>query len=107
MNQINLTPILNAMILVLSAVITTFLIPWIKRKISAEDLKTLEKWVEIAVAAAEQLYGAEQRAEKKKWVLEYLESHGYTVDPSIDSMVEAQVLALHRELYGEWSNDGT
>ena len=103
--MVNLTPILNALILLISAAISAFLIPYLKRKMTTEDLQTLEKWVKIGVAAAEQLYGAEQRLQKKQWVLDYLESNGYIVDPAIDSMVEAEVLRLHRELYGEWSND--
>ena len=102
----NLTRIVELVIALVSTLISIFLIPWIRSKTSSEDLKNLQAWVEIAVAAAEQLYGSELRLEKKRWVLNYLESNGFIVDPSIDSMVEAEVLKLHRELYGEWEDDG-
>ena len=43
--------------------------------------KELLEWVKIGVAAAEQLYKGQGRGEeKKKYVLEFLASMGFTVD---------------------------
>ena len=53
MENINLTPIIEAFIAVLSLVVTTFLIPWLKEKVAIEKLEKTKKWVAIAVEAAE------------------------------------------------------
>ena len=42
----------------ISALVSAFLIPWIKTKIDADKLQTLRTYVEIGVKAAEQLYTA-------------------------------------------------
>ena len=48
----DLTPIFNAVIALLAALVTAFVIPWLKRKTSAQEREDLLRWVEIAVAAA-------------------------------------------------------
>lgn len=95
----DLTPIFNAAIALLAAVITAFVIPWIKRKTSAQDREELLRWVEIAVAAAEQLWDSNQGEEKKKSVVAFLREKGFTFSESeIDSAIEAAVLKLHHAL---------
>lgn len=95
----NLTPIINALIALLAALISAFLIPWIKRKTSAQDREELMRWVEIAVAAAEQLWDSAQGDEKKKAVMAFLREKGFTFSESeIDSAIEAAVLKLHNEM---------
>ena len=51
---------------------------------------------EIAVSAAEQIYTGSGRGEEKKaYVLEWLRSHGVTVDDEkLDAMIEAAVYEL-------------
>ena len=61
----DLTPAINAAITLLAALLTAFLIPWLKRRTSAQDREELLRWVEIAVAAAEQIWGSAQGEEKK------------------------------------------
>ena len=95
----DLTPILNAVIALLAALITALVIPWIKRKTSAQDREELLRWVEIAVAAAEQIWGSAQGEEKKKAVADFLREKGFSFsEREIDSAIEAAVLQLHREL---------
>ena len=95
----DLTPILNAVIALLAALVTAFVIPWIKRKTNAQDREDLLRWVEIAVAAAEQLWDSTQGEEKKKAVMTFLWEKGFTFSESeIDSAIEAAVLKLHHEL---------
>jgi hypothetical protein len=97
----NLTPILNAFIALCAALITAFVIPWLKKKNSAQGTENLLTWVNIAVTAAEQLYTSKQGTEKKLYVLNYLASKGYTVNTEdIENAIEATVLSLHNELYG-------
>ena len=53
-------------------------------------------WVKIAVKAAEMLYAGQGRGEEKKtYVIEFLNSKGYTLDiSSIENMIEAAVLEI-------------
>ena len=95
----DLTPVINAFIALVAALITAFVIPWIKRNTSAKDREEFLKWVEIAVAAAEQLWDSTQGEEKKKAVVAFLREKGFTFSESeIDSAIEAAVLKLHHEL---------
>lgn len=97
--MINLTPTIEASIALLAALISAFLIPWIKRQTSAQDREDFLKWVEIAVSAAEQIFHTTQGKEKKKYVCFFLESKGFTFsDDEINAAIEGAVLKLHREL---------
>ena len=92
----DLTPAINAAITLLAALLTAFLIPWLKRRTSAQDREEL---LEIAVAAAEQIWGSAQGEEKKKAVADFLREKGFSFsEREIDSAIEAAVLQLHREL---------
>lgn len=95
----DLTPIVNAVITLIAAIVTTFLIPWIKSKIDAAKLAQIVEWVGIAVRAAEQIYNESGMGEKKKqYVLDFLENKGFTLDPnSINAMIEAAVKNLNIE----------
>lgn len=98
----DLTPVFNAVIALLAALVTAFVIPWIKRKTTAQDREELLRWVEIAVAAAEQLWDSNQGEEKKRAVVAFLREKGFTFSESeIDSAIEAAVLKLHHELKRE------
>lgn len=80
------------------------MIPWIKRRTTAEDREQIEAWVGIAVAAAEQLWKGSEGAgeEKKRYVLTFMESKGFTIDTdALDAMIEAAVLKLTEEMKQE------
>ena len=95
----DLTPIINAAVALLAAIITAFVIPWIKRKTTAQDRETMLAWVEIAVAAAQQLYHNLDGAARKEYVVKFLAEKGYSIDDTaLDNAIEAAVLKLHREL---------
>ena len=95
------TEIISAGVALISALVSAFLIPWIKERASAEQLKKWQTYVEIAVKAAEQLYNANEGAEKKAYVLQYLAEKGIKFDSdTVDKMIESAVLTLHHELYG-------
>lgn len=97
MNMIDITPIVNAVIALLAAGVSVFLIPWIKSKTTDAQRKELLEWVKIGVAAAEQLYEGQGRGEeKKKYVLEFLASMGFTVDEeAVNAAIEAAVNQLN------------
>lgn len=95
----DLTPVINAVIALAAALITAFVIPWIKRNTSAKDREEFLKWVEIAVAAAEQLFYSTQGKEKKKYVVQFLEEKGFAFsEEEVDAAIEGAVLRLHRDL---------
>lgn len=95
----DLTPVINAIIALLAALITAFVIPWLRRKTSAQDRAELLEWVEIAVAAAQQLFHQLDGAERKQYVLDFLAEKGYYLeDKEVDNAIEAAVLRLHRQL---------
>ena len=95
------TQIISAVIALISALVSAFLIPWLKTKIDADKLQTLRTYVEIGVKAAEQLYTATDGAAKKLYVVNFLAEKGIQFDvETIDKLIEAAVLQLHHELYG-------
>ena len=101
MNTIDITPIVQAVVALLAAVISAFLVPWIKRKASAAQLEQMEAWTRIAVAAAEQLYTSLDGEKKKADVLDFLAGKGYHVSSAeVENAIEAAVLELHDQLYG-------
>ncbi|MEY8420001.1 phage holin, LLH family [Oscillospiraceae bacterium 44-5] len=95
----DLTPVINAFIALIAALITAFVVPWIKRNTSAKDREELLKWVEIAVMAAQQLYHQLDGSKRKEYVLNFLREKGYDVTSAeVDNAIEAAVLKLHQEL---------
>lgn len=97
MNMIDITPIINAAIMLIAAAVSVFLIPWIKSKTTDAQRKELVEWVKIGVAAAEQLYKGQGRGEEKKqYALDFLKQKGFTVDEeSVNAAIEAAVSQLN------------
>lgn len=93
--MIDLTSLLQAIITLAAAVITSVLVPYIKEKYGEERLKTLRTWARAAAAAAEELYGGGTGAEKLEYVLKFLEQHGLGLDrDSLRKIVEAELYDL-------------
>ena len=78
--MIDLTPIINAVIALLAAILTYKVLPWIKAKTTNEQQIMLRATVKTLVYAAEQIYGAGMGYEKMHYVKEQLEKRGFTVD---------------------------
>lgn len=103
---IDMTKIVLAVIGLLAAIITKFLIPLLQTKLKLDKSKLTENQayllrlaISTAVTAAEQLYKSEEGQKKKAYVLGQLESQGYKVDgAAIDAAIEAAVYELHNEL---------
>lgn len=93
--NINLTPIIQAILALLAALVTYRLIPWIKERTTAEQQNNIRAAVKVFVFAAEQLYGAGKGKEKMEYVRDRLRENGFDVD--IDE-IEAAV--------GEYINHG-
>lgn len=97
--MIDLTPLLLAMITVLASILTPKLVTWLKARTDAEDRAELLEWVRLAVAAAEQLYNANEGEEKKQAVIDFLRDQGFSLEYNqLNTAVEAAVLELHHAL---------
>lgn len=94
--MIDLTNIISAVITLIIAVISTFLIPYLKTKVDEMKFENIKTWVKVAVEAAEMIYTGTGRGEEKKaYVVQYLNSKGYTIDTeSINNLIESAVLEL-------------
>ena len=95
--EYNITPIIEAALLLLAAIFTTVIIPYIKSKTTAQQQTDIEGWVRVAVSAAEQLYkGSGRGDEKKAFVLDWLKKRHIAVDEAkLDAMIEAAVYWLN------------
>ena len=94
-----LTELVKVGIELIAAIASLWLVPWLRAKLNAEQVSDMLRWVEIAVSAAEQLYDAAAGDAKKRYVLAFLNEHGYAVDTDeVDLAIEAAVLRLHKEL---------
>ena len=94
MNTIDLTPVFQAVIALIAALITTKLIPWIRQKTTQQQLENLRAAARIAVYAAEQLYGAGHGDEKLNYALEKLDAMGFHADGAL--LREAVEEAVYR-----------
>jgi len=100
--MINLTPVLEAVVALAVTLITVFLIPWLKGKTTAAQREDLLNWVDIAVAAAQQLYHQCSGQQRLEYALSVLADRGFDVDNDAGAdAVEAAVLKLHQQLGGK------
>lgn len=95
---IDLTQIILAVIALISAVLTGFVIPWLKTKLTDHQYDTLATLVRVGVFAAEQLFTSDMWKEKKEYVVNLLLENGYKVDiTAVDALIEATVRELRIE----------
>lgn len=93
--NIDITPIIEAVIVLISAVVTGILVPYLRQKLSDEKRLKLQFWVEIAVKAAEQLYGSKAGQQKKEYVVAFLLSKGIVADiDEVTALIESEVYKL-------------
>ena len=97
--MIDLTPIIEALIALLAAIITAYAIPWLRNKLGTQKFDELKTWVAIAVEAAEKIFNETGMGEvKKQYVLSFLKEQGYIVDTDvIDALIESAVYNLKGE----------
>jgi hypothetical protein len=99
--MIDLTPIINVLILVVATLVSVYLVPWIKSKKTAEQTKDLMAWARIAVAAAQQLYYQLDGEARLDHALSVMHEAGFDVDTiEVRNAIEAAVLELHNALEG-------
>ena len=93
----DITPIVEAILAFVAVVITSIVIPYIKKRTTTEQQKEIVAWVKIAVTAAEQIYAGSGRGpEKKMYVIDWLADRNITVDTNkIDAIIESAVYELN------------
>lgn len=98
--QFDITTIVEAVAALVAAIITAFVVPYIKSRTTTNQQQQINAWVRIAVTAAEQIYAGSGRGEEKKaYVIDWLRKHGVTVDESkLDALIEAAVFELNKGL---------
>lgn len=99
MNNEILNIIIKLLITILSVLITSVIIPWIKTKVGSTKYNDFLSLVEKCVEAANQLFTPEECAEKKIYVLEitsnYCEEHGVNISPEeLNAIIEGFVKAV-------------
>ena len=98
--MIDITEVIKYAFLLIFAVCSAFLIPYLKAKLGDENFATLKNWVKIAVQAAEMIFKESKMGEQKKeYVLEFLKTKGYKVDTeATNNLIESAVLDLKKEV---------
>ena len=99
MQNIDLTQIIGIIISLIATIITVFVIPLLKKKLSTENMNNLTTWINIGVKAAEQILGSGEGIAKKQYVLNFLKTKGFSIDSEeVDNMIEAAVLELTKTI---------
>lgn len=99
--MIDLTPIINVLILVVATLVSVYLVPWIKSKKTVDQTKDLMAWARIAVKAAQQLYYQLDGEVRLEHALSVMREAGFNVDTiEVRNAIEAAVLELHNALEG-------
>ena len=94
---------LKLVIMVATALTTTYLIPWIKSHTDTEKLYAVMRWAREAVYAAEQIYGAGTGEDKKKYAQTFLRkvvdaAHIDITDAELHTLIEAAVGEMNIEI---------
>lgn len=96
--NIDITPIIQAIIALIAALITAKLVPWIKARTTVEQQALLRATIKTLVFAAEQLYGAGEGEQKLDYVIKQLEDRGFTANRAeIEAVIKENFTALHAE----------
>lgn len=94
--NIDLTPIVQAIIALLAALVTHKLIPWINSKTTEKQRENLEAAARTAVFAAEQIYGAGGGEKKLEYAIDKLRESGFDLDKdALRAAIEAAVYGMN------------
>ena len=77
---VNLTPLINAALLVIAAIITKKLVPYLKERLTDSQFRNMISLLNVAVYAAEEFFPEGHGDEKLAMVQEYMKKKGFNVD---------------------------
>ena len=96
LGNINLTPLFEAVIAVLGAIVARYLVPWIKSKTTAQQRETMLSAIHTAVYGAEKMGFDKAGKDKLDMVCDLMRMQGYDVDSNVIlNAIEAEVEALN------------
>lgn len=96
--MLDFTPLAEALISLAVAAITVFLIPWLRERYGNETLEKARGWVQIAVYAAEKLYGAGNGDKKLAYAEQVLAQHNIKLDTAtLLAMVDAEIKKMEHQ----------
>lgn len=96
-NMIDLTPLCQAVIALAAALITAYLIPWIKSRTTVEQQQHIKTAVQIAVYAAEKAYGAGHGDEKLAYAERVLAGYNVRLDTQhLRALIDAQIKEMEQ-----------
>lgn len=101
------TQILLAVISIAGALVSAYLVPYLKSKFTSEQLDNLAYYITVAVRCAEQIYTPEQWQEKKQYVVDYAKNivaNHVKIDLS-DDQLDAIIEGIVNEVKKGGSND--
>lgn len=96
MNNEIITIIIRAVLAILSVIITTVIVPYIKERIGQDKYDKLVEYTKYAVRCAEQMFTPEQWEEKKQYVSKYITEKANDIgiglnEQDIDLLIEGVV----------------
>lgn len=95
--MIDFTPLVEAIIMLAVSAITVFLIPWMRERYGVDALEKARGWVQVAVLAAEKLYGAGNGDKKLAYAEQVLAQHKIKLDmDTLTALVNAEIKKLER-----------
>ena len=100
MNEITFTA-LRLLTMILMAVLSAYVIPWVKARIGNERLEQISQWAALAVSWAEQIVdktgaGADKKIMVESFLRDLLASKGLVMtDKQIDILIESAVMQMH------------
>lgn len=96
----DITPYVKVAEIILAAIFTYIIVPYIKAKLNNERLEKLRVFVKTAVQAAEMIFNETGMGkEKKQYVINCLADAGYKLDEEeLDLIIESAVLELKNNL---------
>ena len=89
---LDLTQLAQTIISLAAGIVSLYLVPWLRSKLTNEQLSKAKSWVQIAVFAAEKLYGAGNGDQKLVYAEGILRKHGIRLDTAtLKAMIDAQI----------------
>lgn len=96
--KIDLTPLCQSAIVLIAALITYKLVPYIKSKVTKQQYDNLTAIARIAVYSAEQIFNSGDNAQKFDYAMKYISDAGFNLDTEkIRAAIEKAVYELSVE----------
>ena len=96
------TQIMIGIIMIIGALVSYYVIPWLKTLVTEQQLGQLAYYVSIAVRCAEQIYPVEEWMQKKAYAMKFVrnelnEMNISVTDEQISAMIEAMVHEVKKD----------